>query len=173
MWCEFEKERLIGTELAVESSVHLAFSLMNRRLRDKRRIASQGRVSRWRALCALGERFDEQIHSSITCVRIVVLLCWVLGVILAMVIWGMGAAQAKMLWFCSVLVLVLTFCTIAGHREMKTRSAQWAARRREAGLCASCGYDLRHTTDRCPECGIEKGDIQERIRGSSQLPRNG
>jgi nitrate reductase NapE component len=45
------------------------------------------------------------------------------------------------------LLPVASVALVAGWRVSRPR------RRRRAGLCPACGYDVRATPDRCPECG--------------------
>jgi hypothetical protein len=54
-------------------------------------------------------------------------------------------AIAMPLWFGAVLLAIAPLA--------KLHSLISAARRKRSGLCRICGYDLRATPDRCPECG--------------------
>jgi hypothetical protein len=52
-------------------------------------------------------------------------------------------------WALALLPLALALLL---HRRHRAR-----LRREEANLCRVCGYDLRATPDRCPECGTTVG----------------
>jgi hypothetical protein len=50
-------------------------------------------------------------------------------------------------WFLAAMLAILP--------SLQIRAALRLRHRRREGLCLQCGYDLRASPDRCPECGAE------------------
>jgi len=62
----------------------------------------------------------------------------------------LGVLESKVARVAVVPLWVPTLAMAAAPLWMTSRRR----RHRLAGLCAACGYDLRATPDRCPECGM-------------------
>ena len=66
--------------------------------------------------------------------------------------WGAFGADLYLMtvpWWAICLGLLLA-TLLADRLLMRVRERR---RRRAAGLCTACGYDLRESPERCPECG--------------------
>jgi hypothetical protein len=69
--------------------------------------------------------------------------------------WNNSAAHMRLeLGFhpAGILALAIAASLLLGE-GLLSKSLQQRAARRAAGQCPTCGYDLRATPERCPECG--------------------
>jgi len=70
------------------------------------------------------------------------------------VVWYYPSRRLHFFVAAAAAVLPIGWCVIQIRQSQNTR------RRRTSGRCAFCGYDLRATPDRCPECGASPYEVR-------------
>lgn len=73
-------------------------------------------------------------------------------------------ANGVMAWRYSAMILLWAPTLVFGISLCLCRPLHHSRRRKrkKLGLCLKCGYDLRGSTDCCPECGLLFGELGKR-----------
>jgi hypothetical protein len=70
------------------------------------------------------------------------------------------STQQRLRLLAPLWLVMLPLALALGFSARRIARVARARRRRRAGLCPSCGYDVRATPQRCPECGFaDEADV--------------
>lgn len=69
-----------------------------------------------------------------------------------------GQTSAFVLYGSSIYVILLSSMPLLWIVVRDTARKRQTSKRRRLGLCLTCGYDLRGSVDRCPECGKTRSE---------------
>jgi hypothetical protein len=85
---------------------------------------------------------------------------WVIALAFHVKLW-MSPYGRTPLWTFATPFIGMLAPAIQLHRDARIR--RQILNRAKLGLCMHCGYDLRATPTRCPECGAEAEEFSSRL----------
>jgi hypothetical protein len=78
---------------------------------------------------------------------------WAMMFIVAAICWRLARDFSSQLAIVGAVPVASAGLLLSLRYRIRQQQAEQKIRRRKAGLCPSCGYDLCATKNRCPECG--------------------
>jgi hypothetical protein len=72
-----------------------------------------------------------------------------------------GPPQATLNVMFPLWAAALLMASLPAYRLWRDHRSHRARRRESEGRCLNCGYDLRATPGRCPECGAVPAAVEQ------------
>ena len=139
------RTRRVGVELGMQRSV---FTNLRNYNRD---VTNNGIRSNWWGGADLKLDFESNVHPRLERMG-----------------FGFGAQQdagrvrsysawaLRVPWWAIAAMMLVPHTVVMARGFAAQRRINW----RRGGRCGGCGYDLRSSADRCPECGTPTGAVQ-------------